>query len=64
MNPRIKNKRDVSDQIIAQFGTLEEFSKVSGIDYQLLVDELVSTGFADPELITALQENGISVETT
>ena len=62
MNPRIKNKRDVSDQIIDRFGTLENFSKVSGIDYTLLVDGLVSTGFADPELITALTENGISVE--
>lgn len=58
----IRNKRDVSDQIIEKFTTFENFSMQSGIDYQLVVDGLVSTAMADEELVTALKENGIRVE--
>lgn len=61
--PRIKNKREVSDKILERFTTLENFSEQTGINYQLVVDGLVSTGYADPEFVTALEENGISVET-
>ncbi len=60
---RIKNKREVSDKILEQFTTLENFSEQTGINYQLVVDGLVSTGFADVEFVTALEENGIHVET-
>ncbi len=58
----IKNKREVSDAILEKFGTFEKFSEESGLAYELIVDGLVSTGFADQEFITALQDNGISVE--
>lgn len=59
---KIKNKRDVSDQILDKFGTLEQFAEKTGINYQLVVDGLVSTGHADKEFIETLQENGIRVE--
>ena len=59
---RIKNKREVSDAILEKFGTFEKFSEQSGLAYELIVDGLVSTGFADEEFITALQDNGIRVE--
>jgi len=62
--PRIKNKREVSDKILERFTTLENFSEQTGINYQLVVDGLVSTGYADQEFVTALEENGIHVETT
>lgn len=60
---RIKNKREVSDKILEKFATLENFSEQTGINYQLVVDGLVSTGYADNEFVTALEENGIHVET-
>ncbi|MBK8397466.1 MAG: hypothetical protein IPL26_19810 [Leptospiraceae bacterium] len=59
----IRNKRDVSDQILAKFGTIEKFADESGLAYEMILDGLISTGLADPEVVTALQENGISVET-
>lgn len=59
----IRNKREVSDQIVTKFGTIEKFAEESGLDYELILDGLISTGSADPEVVTALQENGISVET-
>lgn len=59
----IRNKREVSDQILEKFGTIEKFAEESGLAYEMILDALISTGFADPEVATALRENGISVET-
>lgn len=59
---RIRNKREVSDQILQRFGTIENFAKESGLGYEMILDALISTGFADPEVVTALRENGIGVE--
>lgn len=61
---RISNKASVIDAIVEKFGTLEEFSRQTGLNYQLILDGLVGSGNYDPELVETLREQGIKVEVT
>lgn len=61
---RISNKASVIDAIVEKYGTLEEFSRQTGLSYQLILDGLVGSGNYDPELVETLRESGIKVEVT
>ena len=59
---RIRNKASVIEALIEKFGTLEEFCKQCGLDYELTLHGFTGVNWADIDLIESLRESGIHVE--
>lgn len=61
---RITNTAEVREQILKKFGTIEEFSLKTGVDYILCINGIVQNLKPDPEFLDACRINGIYVEVT
>lgn len=60
---RVRNKAEITKEILRRFGTLEEFSKESGLDYETIVRGLITTNYCHITLIETLRDYGIEVKT-
>ena len=64
MRVRISNRAEVIYQILRKFGTLENFSKETGIDYAVLIASLMQANKANEELLDVFRIHGIEANTT
>lgn len=64
MRVRISNRAEVIYQILRKFGTLEKFSKETGIDYAVLIASLMQANKANEELLDVFRIHGIEANTT